>query len=73
MFGKQLRAVRKKQGLTVQMVASACGTSRSYITLIENGRRLPGKKMLSKIAIALDIKTTEVLNWYLEDLRERLQ
>lgn len=73
LFGEQLREERKKQGLTIQMVAEACGTSRSYITLIENGRRLPGKKILPKIAGALHIETVVVLNWYLEDLREKLQ
>ena len=72
-FGKQLREERKKQGLTVQMVAKACGSSRSYITLIETGRRLPGKKILSKIAFALRIKTVVVLNWYLEDIRQKMQ
>ena len=72
-FGRYLFEERKKQGLTVQMIANTCGTSRSYITLIENSRRFPGKKILSKIAGALQLKTTTVLNWYLEDLRQRLQ
>lgn len=72
-FGQQLRRERKKQDLTVQMVAEACGTSRSYITLIENDLRLPGKKILPQIAIALNIKTSVVLNWYLEELRHKLE
>jgi len=72
-FGEQLREERKKQGLTVEMVAQACGTSRSYITLIENGRRLPGKKILSKLAAALKLKNTVVLNWYLEDIRQKIK
>lgn len=68
-FGELLRAERKKQSLTVQTVAKVCGVARSYITLIENNKRLPGEKILSKIAVALQVKTTVVLNWYLEDLR----
>jgi len=72
-FGEQLRAERKRQGLTTQMVADACGTSRSYISLIEIGRRLPGKGVLPKIATALQIKTTVVLNWYLEDISRKIQ
>ena len=71
-FGEQLRAERKKQGLTVQMLAQACGTSRSYITLIENGKRLPGKKILPKFAEALEIKTVIVLNWYLDDISQKM-
>ena len=72
LFGEQLRGERERQGLTVQAVADSCGTSRSYISLIENGKRLPGKKVLPKIAVALGVKTVVVLNWYLEDLRLQL-
>lgn len=71
-FGDRLRDERKKQNLTVQMVANTCGTSRSYITLIENCKRLPGKKVLPKIANALNLKTAVVLNWYLEDISYKM-
>lgn len=73
MFGEQLRTARKKQGLTAEMIAKACGTSRSYITLIENGDRLPGKKILPKIATALHLKITVVLNWYLQTISHKIQ
>jgi transcriptional regulator with XRE-family HTH domain len=72
-FGENLLVERKKLGLTVETFAKKCGVSRSYITLIENGRRSPGKKILPRVAAALEIKTADVLNWYLEDLREKLQ
>lgn len=72
-FGENLREERKKQGLTVQMVATACGTSRSYITLIENDKRMPGKKIIPKIAAALGVKTATVLNWYLEDVSRKIK
>jgi transcriptional regulator with XRE-family HTH domain len=72
-FGEQLRKERKKQGLTVQVIAKACETSRSYITLIENDKRLPGKKILPKIALALQLKTAVVVDWYLEDIRQKIQ
>lgn len=72
-FGDQLRVERKKQDLTVEMVAEDCGVSRSYVTLIENGKRLPGKKVLPKIALALGLKITVVLNWYLEDIGQKIK
>jgi transcriptional regulator with XRE-family HTH domain len=71
-FGEQLLAERKKQGISVQTLAKACGTSRSYLTLIENGKRLPGRKILPKIASALGMNITVVLNWYLEDIRQKI-
>lgn len=72
-FGEQLRLERKKQNLTVQVIADACGVSRSYVTLIENGKRLPGGKILLKIADALHLKKVDVLNWYLEDISQKIK
>ena len=72
-IGEQLRVERKKYSLSAQALADACGVTRSYITLIENGKRLPGKKILPKIAIALHLETDTIINWYLEDLRKKLQ
>jgi transcriptional regulator with XRE-family HTH domain len=72
-FGELLHRERKKQGLTALAVAEACGKSRSYITLIENGKRLPGKKIITKIADALNLKTVVVLNWYLDDLNYQIR
>jgi len=72
-FGEQLRLERKKQGLTTEKLAKSCGVSRSYITLIENGRRSPGKKILPKLAAALEVKTAIVLNWYLEEVSQKIR
>lgn len=72
-FGEELRASRKNEGITTTILASKCGVSRSYITLMENNKRLPGKKIIPKIAAALGVKTVVVLNWYLEDLRQKIQ
>lgn len=72
LFGEQLRKERKKQDLTMEVLAKACGISRSYITLMESGTRMPAKKNIPVIAAALKIKTTVVLNWYLEDIRTRM-
>ena len=71
-FGQKLRSERKNQDLTTQDLANKIGVSRSYITLIETGKRLPGKKNISKIALALGLKNSTVLNWYLEHLRKKL-
>ena len=72
-FGKRLFEERKKNKLSAEELARLCGISRSYITLMEGGHRLPGKKIIPKIATALNIKINILINWYLEDLREKLQ
>jgi transcriptional regulator with XRE-family HTH domain len=72
-FGIKIKKERVKAKLSALSLANLCGVSRSYITLIENGKRLPGKKIIPKIASALKIKTNVIINWYLEDMREKLQ
>jgi transcriptional regulator with XRE-family HTH domain len=73
LFGEHLRAERVKRNLSAKALACKCGTSRSYITLIESGKRLPGKKIIPNIAIVLNLKPSIVINWYLEDMREKLE
>ena len=73
MLGKQLRAEREKRKQTVLCLAEACGISHSHITLIETGKRLPGKKVIKKIATALDIPTETLLTWYLEDISQKVK
>lgn len=73
LFGEYLLTHRKKQKLSANNLAEKCGISRSYITLMENGKRLPSKKIIPKIALALNIKTNIVINWYLEDIRQKLE
>lgn len=72
-LGKRLKAERKKNKLSALALAKLSGVSRSYITLIENNKRQPGTKVIPKIAEALNLKTNIVLNWYLEDLRDRME
>lgn len=71
-FGEQLRKERQKQRLTAEKVAKASGISRSFMTLIENNKRLPSRKKIPKIAATLKIKTGTVLNWYLEDMSRKI-
>lgn len=73
LFGERLYNERKKNNLSAEKLAKACGISRSYITLIENNKRAPGKKIIPKIANALRLKTVVVLNWYLEDVSEKIK
>lgn len=73
LFGEYLLLHRKKQNLSAKQLSEKCGVARSYITLMENGKRLPSKKIIPKMAIALGVKTNIVINWYLEDMRDKLE
>ena len=71
-FGDQLREARKGHNLSAEKLAKSCGISRSYVTLMETGRRLPSRKMIPLIADALGLPVNIIVNWYLEDLRAKL-
>lgn len=72
LFGERLHEERKKNKMSAEALAKLCEISRSYITLMENSKRLPGKKIIPKIAHALQLPVNVVVNWYLEEMRERL-
>ncbi len=50
-----LKVFRSYRGLTQAALARAAGTSAVYLSQIERGRRSPGRKLLAKLARALDI------------------
>lgn len=71
-FAENLRAIREKLGLSTEELANRVHVSRSYITLLENGKRQPGKNLLPKIARALKLEKSVVVGWYLADQKEKL-
>jgi len=71
-FAENLRAMREKLGLSAEELARRVHVSRSYITLLENGKRSPGKTLIPKIARALRLEKSVVVGWYLADQKEKL-
>lgn len=71
-FGKQIVKKRKTLKLSEAAIAEKVGVSRSYIALIEHGKRLPSKKLLAKFANSLSITKKEIIEWYIEDVREQI-
>lgn len=71
-FGRKLR-LREKKGLTQQQLAYKLGyVTNSYISDVENGRFVPSKKKLKKIAKALRIPFKKLDNLLLESKLEQL-
>lgn len=66
-FAKNLRIERKKLGLSAEELAERVGVSRSYITLLESGKRSPTKTIVAKIAKGLGVESWLVEEWFLED------
>lgn len=64
--GPQIKNIRIGLGLTVGFLSAEIGVSRSYLTLIENGKRRLPKKLVGRLAKAFKLPKKTVNNWYLE-------
>lgn len=54
-FGKNLRAARKKLGLTQEQVAERSGVQAGEVSRIERGKRDPQVSTVEKLAAALEL------------------
>jgi len=54
-FGKVLKEVRLKNKLSQEELAFACGLDRTYISLMERGKRKPTLNTLFALASALKV------------------
>lgn len=58
-------------GLTVGSLSQELGVSKTYLTLMENGKRRLPKRLVGKLAKAFKLPKKTVYDWYLEqELRE---
>lgn len=59
-FGKTLRKLRKKQGVSQEAFADKCDLHRTYISDIERGERNVSLENIEKIAQVLNIQMSEL-------------
>jgi transcriptional regulator with XRE-family HTH domain len=62
MFGENLRKARLSYGITQEEMALEIGFDRTYISLLERGKRNPSLITICKIASFLKIDFTVLLN-----------
>lgn len=60
-IGERIRNFRQKKKFTLRELSQATGLSISFLSDIENGRRLPSLENLSKIAKALDVSISYLI------------
>ena len=60
-IGRNIRAVRLKMSMTQQNLADACSLSKGMICKLENGVVVPAIATLQKIAAALRVKVSELI------------
>jgi transcriptional regulator with XRE-family HTH domain len=60
-LGMKVRALRDKRALTQEVLAKKAGISRGYLARVETGRHEPTLTMLRKLAQALRVPVTALL------------
>jgi transcriptional regulator with XRE-family HTH domain len=60
-FGKVLRRLRKKAGLTQEQLGLEADLRRTYISILELGQQQPSLNTLIKIARALNMPASELM------------
>jgi transcriptional regulator with XRE-family HTH domain len=60
-LGRNLRAARKRRGLSQEELALDAGFKRGYVSDMERGTRNPSIKALARLALALDVDPAALL------------
>jgi transcriptional regulator with XRE-family HTH domain len=60
-FGRRLREVRMKRGMTQQSLAEVAGMSEPYISNMEHGLKVPSLTTILRLAVALDCKVMDLV------------
>jgi len=60
-FGVALKRIRRSRTLTQQQLALTCGLDRTFISLLERGKRQPSLGTVFQIAKALDIPAVDMI------------
>jgi transcriptional regulator with XRE-family HTH domain len=60
-FGQVIKDVREKQGMSQEKLAELAEIDRTYVSMIERGKRHPTLEVASRIADALGMKLSEVI------------
>ena len=61
LFGKNVQRLRKRKGLSQEQLAEIAGLHRTYIGMIERAEKNITLINIKKIAVALNVKLTDLL------------
>ena len=59
--GKAIRDLRKEKGISQDVLSGFAGIAHTHLTMIENGTKQANFETLWKIALALDIRPSELV------------
>lgn len=59
--GSAIRELRKKRGISQEVLSSMAGIARSHLAMIETGAKSPNVDTLWRVADALDMRLSEII------------
>ena len=72
-FGRRLRELRKKRGLTQEALAESADLSGNYISDLELGLKVPSLTILVRLSQALEVATPELLADFTREAVKRMK
>lgn len=60
-FGRRLREIRLRSGVTQQQLSEVAGMSEAYISNLERGFKVPSLTTVLRLAVALDCKVMDLV------------
>ena len=60
MVGGAISEIRKRKGISQDVLSGLAGIGRTHLSAIERGERKPTLETLYRISIALDMKMSEI-------------
>ena len=70
-IGAVIRRLRRKHGLSQEVVSGLAGIARTHLTMIENGTKQPNFETLWKIAYALNMPVSELVRLIEDEMSDK--
>lgn len=61
LFGKVLKQLRNEKGISQEELGFESGYHRTYISMLERGKKSPSLKTIFQLAKALDVKPSDIM------------
>ena len=68
--GAIIRKLRKEKGISQDVLSGLAGIGRTHLTMIENGKKNPNFETIWKIALALELRPSELVALFEAELNE---
>ena len=72
-IGQTIRMLRKEKGISQDVLSGLAGIARTHLTMIENGNKQANFETIWRIALALDMRPSELVKRVEQELENSNQ